>query len=87
MDEKNKTWVEQLNSQAQQYESKGLNSFDVIEQVASDFKLTMLSEGDTCRVYQTPDGVLVNCWVDETSKGDKLREFKFDHNIAWYTRK
>ncbi len=88
MEDQRANWINKLNQQAKEYETKGLTSFDAIEQVASDFDLQILSEGDACRVYQTPDGMLVNCWVDENDRpGAKPMDVKFDNNIAWFTKK
>jgi hypothetical protein len=80
------TWIKTLNQQANQYEANGMSAYDAIEQVASEMKLSVISEGDVCRVYQTPNGILVNCWVDQQPvEHAELPRPKFDNNIVWFT--
>lgn len=87
MSEQDLTWIEQLNNRAMQYQEGGMDSYGAVEQAAIDFKLSLLADGDVCRVYQTPDGTLVNCWVEETRSNKAQPGSRFDNNIQWYTRK
>ena len=83
-------WIEQLNSRATKYQEDGLAAYDAVEQAASDFKLNVLAESDmegsACRVYETPDGTLVNCWIDEVLPSRKNPARRFDGQIQWFTR-
>jgi hypothetical protein len=90
--EKQQAWIEQLNSKAQQYEANGMSAYDAVEQAASEFKLNVVAEGtmegDVCRLYETPDGTMVNCWIDEIPPGKgKDRKKRFDSRIGWFTRR
>jgi len=87
MDNKKADIINTLNETAKKYEEKGLSSFDAIEQVASEFNLNMIQEGDACRIYETPDGMLVNCFTESKVNDQKKVDVKFDNNIAWFTPK
>jgi hypothetical protein len=77
-------WIEQLNRRTGQYREAGMDSYGAVAQAAADFKLGVLVEGDVCRVYQAPDGILVNCWIDENDTDHAKGEASFDNNISWY---
>jgi hypothetical protein len=91
-EQQQQSWIEQLNSVARRYEENGMSAYDAVEQAASEFKLSVVAEGtmegDTCRLYETPDGTMVNCWIDELQPArGKAREQRFDSRIGWFTRK
>ena len=86
MSELEQTWIEQLNRRASQYQDTGMDRYGAVAQAAADFKLSVLVEGDECRIYKTPDGILVNCWIDENGSNHAKGEARFDNNIYWYTR-
>lgn len=87
MEDKKSEMIKALNETAKKYEEKGLTSYDAIEQVASEFQLNVIQEGDACRIYETPDGMLVNCFTESKLSKDKKVDVKFDNNIAWFTGK
>ena len=87
MSEPSQNILEQLNARTKQYQDGGMDTFDAVDQAASDFKLSVISDGDMCRIYQTPDGVMVNCWIDEIQSSQAEARPRFDNNIAWYTHK
>jgi hypothetical protein len=77
-------WIEQLNNRARRYRDAGVDSYGALAQAAADFKLSVLLEGDVCRIYQAPDGILVNCWTNENDSNHAKGEASFDNNISWY---
>lgn len=85
MIELKQTWIEQLNLRTRQYREAGMDSYGAVAQAAADFKLSVLVEGDVCRIYKAPDGILVNCWINENDSGHAKGEASFDNNISWYT--
>ncbi len=87
MDDKQNNLIQTLNETARKYEEKGLSSFDAIEQVASEFQLNMIQEGDACRIYETPDGMLVNCYTESKLSEPQRVDVKFNNNISWFTSK
>jgi hypothetical protein len=78
-------WIEELNRRAGQYRDAGMDSYGAVAQAAADFKLSVLVEGDVCRIYKAPDGILVNCWIDESDSNRANGSASFDNNIQWYT--
>ena len=86
MDDPEQSWIEQLNHRARHYRDAGMDSYGAVAQAAADFKLSVLVEGDVCRIYQAPDGILVNCWIDENGSNRATGNLSFDNNIQWYTR-
>lgn len=87
MDEQGKGLIQDLNSRVKTFQSGGMSAYDAIEQAASEFKLSILSEGDSCRVYEAPDGILVNCWLDQFVEGPAKKHEPFDNQVGWYTQK
>lgn len=87
MSEQGQTWIRELNSRAQQYQNEGMDAYGAVEQAAVDFKLTVLVEGDVCRVYQTPEGTLVNCWVDQIASNMAKGGQPSMNNTNWFTQK
>ncbi len=85
MNDLEQIWIEQLNRRAGQYREAGMDSYSAVAQAAADFKLSVLVEGDVCRIYQAPDGILVNCWINENDSNHKQGEASFDNHISWYT--
>jgi len=85
MSDLEQSWIEQLNRQARQYQDEGMDSYGAVEQAAADFKLNVLVEGDVCRIYEAPDGTLVNCWINESLPNRAKGSPSFDNNIQWYT--
>ena len=84
MDDFKENWIERLNHRAGQYRDSGMDGYGAVAQAAADFKLSVLVEGDACRIYQAPDGILVNCWIDENASGPIKSSASFDNNIQWY---
>ena len=85
MSDLEQSWIEQLNRQARQYQDEGMDSYGAVAQAAADFKLNVLVEGDVCRIYEAPDGTLVNCWINESLSNRVKGSPSFDNNIQWYT--
>lgn len=79
--------IQQLNERVKAFTGEGMDAYDAVEQAASEFKLTVLSEGESCRIYETPDGMLVNCWLDRFVEGPGKKESPFDNQVGWYTKK
>jgi hypothetical protein len=80
MSELQQSWIEELNRRVQQHQEAGMDRYDAVAQAAADFELNVLVEGDVCRIYQAPDGILVNCWLNEKDGSPS-----FDNNIDWFT--
>ncbi len=87
MNEMEQSWIEQLNRRARQYQDAGMDSYGAVAQAAADFKLSVLVEGDVCRIYEAPDGILVNCWISENATNRAKDDPSFDNSIQWYTSK
>lgn len=85
MYEMEQSWIEQLNRRARQYQDAGLDSYGAIAQAAADFKLSVLVEGDACRVYGAPDGILVSCWINDDGSDRAEGSPSLANNIQWYT--
>ena len=85
MSDLQQSWIEQLNGRARQYQDEGMDSYGAVAQAAADFKLSVLVEGDVCRIYEAPDGTLVNCWINEEVSNRAKGSPSFDNNIEWYT--
>jgi hypothetical protein len=85
VNELEQNWIERLNLRAEQYRDAGMDSYGAVAQAAADFKLSVLVEGDVCRVYKAPDGILVNCWINENDSNQAKGGARFDNNISWYT--
>ncbi|MDI6694234.1 MAG: hypothetical protein QME21_04250 [Anaerolineales bacterium] len=86
MSEPEQNWIEQLNRRAKQYRDAGMDSYGAIAQAAADFKMSVLVEGDVCRIYEAPDGILVNCLIDENGSSQAKDRPGFDDSIQWYTQ-
>jgi hypothetical protein len=86
MSEPEQNWIEQLNRRARQYRDAGMDSYGAVAQAAADFKLSVLVEGDACRIYEAPDGILVNCWIDEKGSRPAKDRPSFDNSIQLYTK-
>lgn len=86
MNEKEQSWIEQLNRRVRQYQDIGMDRFGAVAQAAADFKLNVLVEGDVCRIYEAPDGIIVNCWINENVSNQAKDSPSFDNSIQWYTR-
>lgn len=78
-------WIEKLNRRLGQYRDEGIDSYGAVAQAASDFKLSVLVEGEVCRIHHAPNGILVNCWINENNSIHAKGEASFDNNILWYT--
>jgi hypothetical protein len=63
MKEQNDLWVEILVKRANQYAQEGMKPYDAYELAASEFELPVAAEDGACRIYQTPNGQLENCWI------------------------
>lgn len=87
MSELEQSWIEQLNRRARRYQDAGMDSYAAVAQAAADFKLSVLVEGDVCRIYEVPDGILVNCWINGNSSNQAKDRPGFDNSIQWYTKK
>jgi hypothetical protein len=87
MREQEQSWIKQLNRQAKLYKDAGLETYDAIAQAAADLKLHVLVDGDSCRIYEAPDGIFVNCWIDESDSTRIKDGSSFDNSIQWYTGK
>jgi hypothetical protein len=85
MSEPKLSWIDQLNRRVRKYQDAGMDSYGAVAQAAADFKLDVLVEGDVCRIYEAPDGTLVNCWVNEAGSKRAKGSPSFDNNIYWYT--
>ena len=85
MDELELNWIEKLNRRVGQYRDEGMDNYGAVAQAAADFKLSVLVDGDVCRIYQAPDGILVNCWISENDPGKANGGANFGNNIYWYT--
>ena len=85
MSERQQNWIEELNRRVQQHRDVGMDRYDAVAQAAADFELNVLVEGDVCRIYQTPDGILVNCWINENGSNRADGNPSFDNNIDWFT--
>jgi hypothetical protein len=86
MSDQGKGLIQDLNTRVKAFQSGGMNAYDAIEQAASEFKLSILSEGESCRIYETPDGMLVNCWLDQFVENPAKRNEPFDNQVGWYTQ-
>lgn len=87
MKEQEQRWIEQLNHQTDRYKDAGMDSYDAIEHAAVDLKLRVIVEGESCRIYEAPDGIFVNCWVNENDSTRVEDGSSFDNSIQWYTSK
>lgn len=63
MDKQTKFWTEVLQKRADLYAQEGMKGYDALELAAGEFNLKLVAADNACRIYQTPDGQLVNCWV------------------------
>ncbi len=87
MKEQEQRWIEQLNRQARLYKDAGMDNYDAIAQAAADLKMRVIVEGDSCRIYEAPDGIFVNCWINENDSTRVKDGSSFDNSIQWYTSK
>jgi hypothetical protein len=78
--------IQELNSRVKVFQTGGMSSYEAVEQAATEFRLSILSEGESCRIYETPDGMLVNCWLEQFVEGPVRAGEPFDNQVGWYTQ-
>jgi hypothetical protein len=79
------SWIEILNRQTQHYQDAGMDGYDAVAQAAADFKLSVLVDGDYCRIYRAPGGILVSCWLNDYGSIQADGSLSYDKNIQWLT--
>jgi len=68
---------------ADEYASAALNA---LESVAAEQGMALVAEDETCAIYRTVDGQLINCWVAGVSSA-RIEDggLGFDDQTEWYT--
>jgi len=70
---------DKMNQELESIMEAGKDVADAVDIVALNTNLTLIDDtGDQCRIYQTVDDDLINCWLEGIEVG-------FDDQIEWYT--
>lgn len=80
------TWSERLNTQAMSMWNgePGESALSACKSAAAALGLSQVAEDGSCRAYRTPDGDLVNLWI-EGIQSDRIEDggFGFDDYTDW----
>jgi hypothetical protein len=80
-------WIEKLNSDARAIWNgeEGHAALRAVEKAADANDLEEVREDEQCRIYRTPDGTLVNCWI-EGVQSERIEDggMGFDDQVDWY---
>jgi len=76
-----RTLISQLNYVMEKHIKFGDEPIEAIDQVVNDFMLMLIEDdGEQCRIYESGDGTLINCWVGPPSANG----YGFDDQVEWF---
>lgn len=80
-------YINNLNGTAQANAHAASDPYKALMQTADLFDLTLVKtdSDDALRIYETPDGHLVNLWLDAPGEGIAEGGMGFDDQTGWYT--